>query len=92
MTFVLPALSEDGHMLWPKHVGVTFIYELVRIFGNKFTCIFLFHRSFIILKRRDNNTRNSKALIIIIIIIIIVIIYLTANGPSPGGSGYNTCI
>jgi hypothetical protein len=25
----------------------------------------------------------------LIIIIIIIIIYLTANGPSPGGSGYN---
>jgi hypothetical protein len=29
---------------------------------------------------------------IIIIIIIIIIIYLTANGPSPGGSGYNMYI
>jgi hypothetical protein len=28
---------------------------------------------------------------IIIIIIIIIIIYLTANGLSPGGSGYNAC-
>jgi hypothetical protein len=25
------------------------------------------------------------------IIIIIIIIYLTANGLSPGGSGYNAC-
>jgi len=28
---------------------------------------------------------------LIIIIIIIIIIYLTANGLSPGGSGYNAC-
>ena len=28
---------------------------------------------------------------IIIIIIIIIIIYLTTNGLSPGGSGYNAC-
>jgi hypothetical protein len=27
----------------------------------------------------------------VIIIIIIIIIYLTANGLSPGGSGYNAC-
>jgi len=27
----------------------------------------------------------------IIIIIIIIIIYLTANGLSPSGSGYNAC-
>jgi hypothetical protein len=26
-----------------------------------------------------------------VIIIIIIIIYLTANGLSPGGSGYNAC-
>ena len=30
-------------------------------------------------------------LLIIIIIIIIIIIYVTANGLSPGGSGYNAC-
>jgi hypothetical protein len=30
-------------------------------------------------------------MIIIIIIIIAIIIYLTANGLSPGGSGYNAC-
>jgi hypothetical protein len=30
-------------------------------------------------------------IIIIITIIIIIIIYLTANGLSPGGSGYNAC-
>jgi hypothetical protein len=29
--------------------------------------------------------------IIIIIIIIIIIMYLTANGLSPDGSGYNAC-
>jgi len=28
---------------------------------------------------------------LIIIIIIIIIIYLTENGLSPGGSGYNVC-
>jgi hypothetical protein len=28
---------------------------------------------------------------VLIIIIIIIIIYLTANGLSPGGSGYNAC-
>jgi len=30
-------------------------------------------------------------MIIIIIIIIIIILYLTANGLSPGGSGYDAC-
>jgi hypothetical protein len=30
-------------------------------------------------------------MMMIIIIIIIIIIYLTANGLSPGGSGYNAC-
>jgi competence protein ComGC len=30
-------------------------------------------------------------IMIIIIIIIIIIINLTANGLSPGGSGYNAC-
>jgi len=30
-------------------------------------------------------------IIMIIIIIILIIIYLTANGLSPGGSGYNAC-
>jgi len=30
-------------------------------------------------------------MMIIIIIIINVLIYLTANGLSPGGSGYNAC-
>jgi hypothetical protein len=30
-------------------------------------------------------------MIIIITIIIIIIIYLTANGQSPDGSGYNAC-
>jgi len=30
-------------------------------------------------------------IIIIIIIIIILILYLTANGLSPGGSGYDAC-
>ena len=39
---------------------------------------------------------NIIIIIIIIIIIttttiIIIIIYLTANGLSPGGSGYNAC-
>jgi len=29
--------------------------------------------------------------VMIIIIIIIIIINLTANGLSPGGSGYNAC-
>jgi hypothetical protein len=33
----------------------------------------------------------SNPLVVIIIIIIIIIIYLTANGLSPGGSGYNAC-
>jgi hypothetical protein len=36
--------------------------------------------------------RMELIIIIITIIIIIIIIYLTANGPSTGGSGYNTCI
>ena len=58
----MTVLPEDGHMLGPKHVGVTFIYELVRIVGNKFTCIFLFHRSCIILKRRDTNTRKKQSI------------------------------
>ena len=44
-------------------------------------CIYL-----LIAKLRGNNL-----LIIIIVIIIIIIIYLTANGLSPGGSGYNAC-
>jgi hypothetical protein len=30
-------------------------------------------------------------MIIMIIIMIIIIIYLTANGLSPGGSGYDGC-
>jgi hypothetical protein len=29
--------------------------------------------------------------LVIIIIIIIIIIYVTANGLSPGGNGYNAC-
>jgi len=32
-----------------------------------------------------------RTIIIIIVIIIIIIIYVTANGLSPGGSGYYTC-
>jgi hypothetical protein len=32
----------------------------------------------------NNNNNNNN--------IIIIIIYLTANGLSPGGSGYNACI
>jgi len=36
-------VPEDGQMLWPKRVGVIFIYEVERSVGNKFTCIvFLF--------------------------------------------------
>jgi hypothetical protein len=38
------------------------------------------------------NINKTKVQHIIIIIRIIIIMYLTANGPSPGGSGYNTCI
>ena len=34
---------------------------------------------------------NLVRQVIIIIIIIIIIIYLTANGLSSGGSGYNAC-
>ena len=30
-------------------------------------------------------------MMMMIIIIIIIIIYLTANGLSPGGTGYNAC-
>jgi len=30
-------------------------------------------------------------MMMMMIIIIIIIIYLTANGLSPGGSGYNAC-
>jgi len=30
-------------------------------------------------------------LIILMMMMIIIIIYLTANGLSPGGSGYNAC-
>ena len=30
-------------------------------------------------------------MMMMIIIIIIITIYLTANGLSPGGSGYNAC-
>jgi hypothetical protein len=35
--------------------------------------------------------KGAGGTITIIIIIIIIIIYLTANGLSPGGSGYNAC-
>jgi len=35
-------------------------------------------------KERERNLERY-----VIIIIIIIIIYLTANGRSPGGSGYN---
>jgi hypothetical protein len=34
---------------------------------------------------------QKKLISLIIIIIIIIIIYLTENGMSPGGSGYNAC-
>jgi hypothetical protein len=37
----------------------------------------------------NNATVPSMGGVKIIIIIIIIIIYLTANGLSPGGSGYN---
>jgi hypothetical protein len=34
---------EDGQILWPKRVGVIFMYEVERYVGNKFTCVvFLF--------------------------------------------------
>jgi hypothetical protein len=42
--------------------------------------------------RLYQDTKLDSYVYIIIIIIIIIIIYLTAYGPSPGGSGYNTCI
>jgi hypothetical protein len=39
----------------------------------------------------EEEEENTFCRVIIIIIIIIIIIYLTANGLSPGGSGYNAC-
>jgi hypothetical protein len=27
---IVRVLPEDGQMIWPKHVGITFIYELVQ--------------------------------------------------------------
>jgi len=33
----------------------------------------------------------TMMMVVMIIIIIIIIINLTANGLSPGGSGYNAC-
>jgi cell division protein FtsL len=49
----------------------------------------------LVLNKRTKKTseRNERVLIIIIIkiIIIVIIIYLTTNGLSPGGSGYNVC-
>jgi hypothetical protein len=35
---------------------------------------------------------RSFDLLILILIIIVIIIYLTENGLSPGGSGYNACV
>jgi len=34
---------------------------------------------------------KTKKIFNVTIIIIIIILYLTANGLSPGGSGYNAC-
>jgi heme/copper-type cytochrome/quinol oxidase subunit 2 len=39
----------------------------------------------------DDDMMMMMMMIIITIIIIIIIIYLTANGLSSGGSGYNAC-
>jgi hypothetical protein len=31
--------SQDGRMLWAKHVGVSFIHELMQQVGQRFTCV-----------------------------------------------------
>jgi len=36
---VLHAVPDDGHIVRPQHVRVTFMYELLQYVGNNFTCI-----------------------------------------------------
>jgi hypothetical protein len=33
-------LRKDGRILWSKHVEVIFVHELVKLFGNHYTCIY----------------------------------------------------
>ena len=45
----------------------------------------------IVVLKFDTLYKGDTNDIIIITIIIIIIIYLTANGLSPGSTGYNAC-
>ena len=52
-----------------------------------FVCLFKNPQDLWVKRFLYNNNNNNNN----IFCIIMIIIYLTANGPSPGGSGYNAC-